>query len=85
MKKLFALHPSIILDEFNSLRITGYYQITALTEQSITFQTDDYALSIKGEDVLVLELTEQHAHISITELTEVTIRHKPAEERLYES
>lgn len=85
MKKLFALHPSIILDEFNSLRITGRYQLTALSEQSVCFQTADYALIIRGEDVTVLELTDQHAHISITELTEVTIRQTPAKERLYES
>ncbi|AXH98973.1 hypothetical protein DV702_04040 [Sporosarcina sp. PTS2304] len=85
MKKLFALHPSITIDEFNSVRITGNYQLTTLTEQSVSLQTDDYALTIRGEDVTVLELTEQHVYISIIELTEVSIRHKPAEEKLYES
>ncbi|WP_194841634.1 YabP/YqfC family sporulation protein [Sporosarcina obsidiansis] len=85
MKKLFALHPSIILDEFNSLRITGFYQLKALSEQSVSFQTDDYFITIQGEEVTVLALTEQSAHVSIIELKDVTIRYNPNEERLYES
>lgn len=74
MKKLFALHPSIIVDEFSSLRITGSYQLQRLSEQSVTFQTNDYSISITGEEVTVLALTEQHAHISVAELKEFTVR-----------
>lgn len=84
MKKLFTLHPSIILDEFNSLRITGYYRIKALSEQSVSFQTDDFRITITGEEVTVLALTEQNAHISIEELKEVTVRYQPEQERQYE-
>ncbi|ARD49554.1 hypothetical protein SporoP37_16370 [Sporosarcina sp. P37] len=84
MKKLFALHPSIILDEFNSLRITGNYRLLALSEQSVSFQTNDYVMTINGEDVTVLMLTEQHAHVSIDELKEVTLRFTPEEENGYE-
>ncbi|MBY0220952.1 YabP/YqfC family sporulation protein [Mammaliicoccus sciuri] len=85
MKKLFALHPSIILDEFNSLRITGFYQLKALSEQSVSFQTDDFFLTIQGEEVTVLALTEQNAHISIIELKDLSIRYKPNEGPMYES
>lgn len=84
MKKLFTLHPSIILDEFNSLRITGFYQIKALSEQSVAFQTDDYLVTIAGEEVTVIALTEQNAQISIEELKEVTVRYQPEQERDYE-
>ncbi|PID16777.1 MULTISPECIES: YabP/YqfC family sporulation protein [unclassified Sporosarcina] len=84
MKKLFALHPSIILDEFNSLRITGNYRLLALSEQSVSFQTNDYVMTVKGEDVTVLMLTEQHAHISIDELQEVTVRFTPEEGNSHE-
>lgn len=84
MKKLFTLHPLIILDEFNSLRITGFYRIKALNEQSVSFQTDDFLITVAGEEVTVIALTEQNAHISIEELKEVTIRFQPEQERHYE-
>ena len=79
MKKLFALHPSIVLDEFNLLRITGDYRLLGLSEQSVSFQADDYVLTVTGEDVTILVLNEQHARVSIDGLHEVTVRYKPQE------
>ncbi|WP_301108140.1 hypothetical protein [Sporosarcina sp.] len=83
MKKLFALHPSVILDEFHTLRITGFYQLKALSEQAVSFQTDDFSLIVQAKEITVLALTEQHAHISISELKDLSIRYQPREESPY--
>lgn len=84
VKKLFELHPSVILDEFSTLRITGPYEMLKIDATTVSFQAGDYMIFITGEEVTVDSLTEQNARVSINELEALTIRYQPDGETLHE-
>lgn len=66
MKKLFKTGPSISIEDYTSLHITGPYHLRQLGPDSAIVQSGDYLITVKGEDLSIDTLSEEVALFSFT-------------------
>lgn len=73
MKKLFTIGPSIVIDDFSSLRITGPYALINLGPDFATIKCDTYIVEAKGEELTVDKLLEEIAVFHFTSIHKIEI------------
>jgi len=85
LKKLFNIGPSILIDDFSSLRITGPYALVSLGPNFATIKCDNYTVETTGENLIVDKLLEEVAVFSFSSITKIEVSKQKDDGTIYES
>ena len=85
LKKLFNIGPSILIDDFTSLRITGPYALLSLGPNFATIKCDNYTVETTGEDLVVDQLLEEVAVFSFSSITNINVSKQKDDGNVYGS
>lgn len=76
MKKLFQLSPLLELNDYQTLKIIGSYQIEHIDERQCTFQHETYVITIEADEIQVKALQERQVIVFINGFRHMTVKKK---------
>lgn len=74
MKDLLQMDPQVIIDNFESIKLTGNYRILRFEEHFCSFRLNGFHIEIEAKTLRIDVLQEQYTYLKIQGLTSISIK-----------